>query len=120
MEDISESLQHVGKALDLARKGVGLWKSLKGTRSTPEQEQQVEQVFLEAEREQQLGLASIGKAFDYTLCRCTVPPQVCTKIGITDYGDERSQCPECAQEYPVPTKGPVVKEPNPGTSWMSR
>ena len=106
--DIGEALSHLKTALDSGRQAFGLWKDIKGSKPTPEQEAQIESLFQDAEKERQLALASIGKAFGYQLCRCTLPPQVCTKIGFSEYGEERSQCPACAQEYPVYAKYPPI------------
>lgn len=100
-DDIVEGLKHLGTALDLMKKGHTLWKALRGSQATPEQEAKVDKLFKDAEMERQLALASIGKAFNYQLCRCTVPPQVCTRTGYDRLtGGEQSKCPNCGQKYP--------------------
>ena len=73
VSDISEALRHLGICLDTVNKGFNVWKSLRGSKLTPEQETQIERLFEDAEKERQLAMASIGKAFGYQLCRCTLP-----------------------------------------------
>jgi len=110
--DIAEALGHPKTALDSGRQAFGLWKDIKGSKPTPEQEAQIESLFQDAENERQLALASIGQAFGYTLCRCTLPPQVCLRIGYDEYsGAEKSKCPGCREEYPVKVK-PLPKQPS--------
>ena len=99
--DVSTGLEHFKLALQSGAEAFKLWRSVRGSKPTPEQENQIDRLFQNAEMERQLALASIGKAFGYMLCRCTVPPQVCTKTGYTEHEEERSKCPSCGEEYPV-------------------
>ena len=108
--DPGEAFGHLKTALDTAARAFGLWKEVRGSKPTPEQEAQIESLFQDAEKERQLALASIGQAFGYTLCRCTLPPQVCLRIGYDEYsGAEKSKCPGCDEEYPVKMK-PLPKQ----------
>ena len=109
--DIGEALGHLKTALDSGRQAFGLWRDIKGSKPTLDQEAQIESLFQDAEKERQLALASIGKAFDYQLCRCTLPPQVCLKTGFDRLsGVEQSKCQECGQKYPPedPFSGTIV------------
>ena len=114
MSDVSAGLEHLRLAFETGAKGINLWKSLRGSKPTPEQEDQIDRIFKDAETERQLALAEIGKAFDYRLCKCTIPPQVCPKIGFSEYGQEQSRCPKCGQEYPLPENLPPQRK----GSWM--
>ncbi len=101
MGNTDEAFRHFGSALDTGKKAFELWKSLQGASSTPQKEAEVEKLFADAETERQLALASIGKAFRYQLCRCTLPPQVCLRTGFDkSTGYEQSKCPNCGHEYP--------------------
>lgn len=102
--DVSEGLEHLKLAFQAGSEAFKLWRSIRGLKPTPEQENQIDRLFQDAETERQLAMASIGKAFGYQLCKCTVPPQVCPMIGFSEAGDEQSRCPECGREYPVPMK----------------
>ena len=101
MSDISEAFRHLGIAFDTGKKAFNLWRSLRSGAGTPEQEAQIESLFKDAEKEHQLAMASIGRAFEYQLCRCTLPPQVCLRTGYDKQtGEEKSRCPACEEEYP--------------------
>lgn len=102
--DVSEGLEHLKLAFQAGSEAFKLWRSIKGSAPTPEQENQIDRLFQDAEKERQLALAAIGKAFDYQLCKCTIPPQVCTMTGFSESGQEQSRCSKCGQEYPVPMK----------------
>ncbi len=98
-----EAFQHLHSAFRLARDGFGLWRDVKDAKVPPERAGEVERIFQDAERERQLAEAAIGKAFGYQLCRCTLPPQVCLRVGYDRAtGIERSRCPSCGTEYPEP------------------
>ena len=95
------SLSYLKKAIDLTKSGMDLYKSYRDVKPTPEQEAELEKVFNDAEQARELALAEIAKAFDYQLCKCTLPPQVCLTVG----GEEMSQkdisrCPKCKRVYP--------------------
>ncbi len=101
MNEIIKAFQHLGDALGAAKSGFDLWKSVRESQATPEQEAEIEKAFGDAEKSRQLAIAEIGKAFGYQLCRCTLPPQVCLRTGYDEQtGEEKSKCPKCGQFYP--------------------
>ncbi len=103
MDDLSEGLEHLGQALRLVRDGFGFWREIKDKGAPPERAAEVERMFQDADRERQLAEAAIGKSFGYQLCRCTLPPTVCLRIGYDrPTGMEMSRCPACETEYPEP------------------
>ena len=107
--DIGEALSHLKTALDSGRQAFGLWRDIKGSEPTVEQEAQIESLFQDAEKERQLAEAAIGKAFGYQLCRCTLPPHVCLRTGYDrSTGLEKSRCSACGTEYPEPEPEPLV------------
>ncbi len=110
---LAESFEHLGNAIRFARDGFGLWRDIKDAKVPPERAGDVERIFQNAEHEQQLAEAAIGKAFGYQLCRCTLPPQVCLKTGYDrETGLEKSRCAACGTEYPEPEpEGPVNFSP---------
>lgn len=101
MNEIIEALRHLKEAFGFGKLAVDLWKSVQGSQATPEQEAAIEKAFEDAEKSRQLAIANIAKAFEYQLCRCTLPPQVCLRTGYNrQTGEETSKCPNCGQTYP--------------------
>ena len=100
--DVSAGLEHLKVAFQSGAEAFKLWRSVKDSKATPEQADQIDRLFQDAETERQLAMASLGQAFGYQLCKCTLPPQVCTMTGFSESGQEQSRCPKCGREYPAP------------------
>lgn len=95
-------IQHAKNALECIKLAISVVREIRGGVTNDEQKRTLDRALADAEKAQQLALAEIGKSFGYKLCRCTVPPQVCTRIGYDRLsGVEHSKCPKCGQEYPV-------------------
>lgn len=107
MPDLGSVFQGIKAALDATKTAIEVTRSLKGSARTDQQEAALEAALQEAENARQRAAAEIGKAFGYRLCRCTLPPQVCLRIGYVEYsGAEKSKCPRCGQVYPE-ERGPL-------------
>lgn len=50
----------------------------------------------------------IAHGLGFQICRCAFPPQICTKVGFDEIGNELSRCPVCQQEYPIKQCQPIL------------
>ena len=102
-EEIGGFLQHAKNALECVKLAISITREIRDGAPNEDQSRALDRALEDAEEAHQLALAEMGKAFNYQLCRCTIPPQVCTRTGYDRLsGEERSKCPKCGQEYPEP------------------
>lgn len=102
-DDATGIIEHLKDALEAIRLSLSIGREVRDAAPSEDQRRALDCALQDAEAAHRLALAEIGKTFGYQLCRCTFPPQVCTRIGYDrDSGAEKSKCPSCGQEYPEP------------------
>ena len=77
-------------ALELAGRGIGLWKQAKDLIPQGPERIAAEKAIEEAELALKTAEAKAAQAMGYELCRCTWPPQICLRKDGKDH-----ICPKC-------------------------
>ena len=77
---------------------------------SPEQKQALEKALITASSSTAIAEAELGKAFNYEMCRCSLPPTPMLTVGYFDratahgkkLGDPVYECPKCRQNNASP------------------
>jgi hypothetical protein len=118
MLDWTEAMQGVKSMADAAQGLLHLIRQLRPHVQSRELQREIQEKIREFEQAKIAADVQIAQGLGYALCRCSYPPQICTKTGLDDFGREKSQCPSCGQRYPLRAYIPTTAKRY--GSWMSR
>ncbi len=100
MEQLGTAFLNIGIALKLAKEASDAVDSANAA-DLNRQKEKLEIAAKKIERSANIINAELAKTFDYQLCKCTFPPQICVLIGHDEKTKlEISQCQLCSRKYP--------------------